>query len=173
MTTNIKPLTQRKSWKALAAHHKQIRKLHLRKLFADDFKRGTSLTAEGAGLYLDYSKNRITGETFKLLLGTAGEIRLAAPTIGAMFRATRSTLTGKSGGVAHGLLRAPKGATITWWTVRMLCRRSMRFLTRWRHSRSGSAPAARGPATPAGGFATSSTSASAVPISGRPWPTKR
>ena len=58
----IKPLTQRPAWKALGAHHKKIAKLHLRELFAADKKRGEKLTAEAAGLFLDYSKNRITAE---------------------------------------------------------------------------------------------------------------
>ena len=61
--TTIKPLTQRAAWKKLTAHHKKIKGLHLRKLFAADPKRGERMTAEAAGLFLDYSKNRVTGET--------------------------------------------------------------------------------------------------------------
>ena len=68
MKPNLKPLTRRPAWKALAAHHKQIQKLHLRKLFAEDKKRGQKFTAKAAGLFLDYSKNRITDKTLKLLL---------------------------------------------------------------------------------------------------------
>ena len=64
--STIKPLTQRTAWKALATHQKKISKLHLRQLFAADPKRGERLTAEADGLFLDYSKNRITGETVKL-----------------------------------------------------------------------------------------------------------
>ena len=63
MKTITKSLTQRASWKALATHHKQIKDLHLRKLFAEDPKRGERLAIESAGLYLDYSKNRITNQT--------------------------------------------------------------------------------------------------------------
>src|SRR5260370_42530004 len=73
MTTTIKPLTQRPAWKALTAHRKKIRGLHLRKLFAADLKRGERMTAEAAGLFLDYSKNRVTNETLNLLLKLARE----------------------------------------------------------------------------------------------------
>jgi hypothetical protein len=78
MKATTKPLTQRKAWKALAAHHKKLQKLHLRQLFAEDPKRGERLTAEAAGLFLDYSKNRITDETLKLLFGLARESSLRA-----------------------------------------------------------------------------------------------
>ena len=73
MATDIKPLTQRPAWKALAAHYQQIQKLPLRKLFADDAKRGQRFTAEAAGLFLDFSKNCITEKTLKLLLQLADE----------------------------------------------------------------------------------------------------
>ena len=65
---------QTAAWHALATHYQQIKDVHLRQLFADDPGRGERLTAEGAGLYLDYSKNRITDETVRLLLGTRGGI---------------------------------------------------------------------------------------------------
>ena len=71
MNPTIKPLSERQAWNALAAHHQSVRELHLRKLFADDPKRGERMTAEAVGLYLDYSKNRITDETLKLLLQLA------------------------------------------------------------------------------------------------------
>ena len=73
MTKQIAPLTERQAWKALEAHYKNVREFHLRKLFADDPKRGERMTAEALGLYLDYSKNRITDETLKLLLQLAEE----------------------------------------------------------------------------------------------------
>ena len=73
MATQIAPLTERKAWKTLGAHYQNIRELHLRKLFADDPKRGERMTVEAVGLYLDYSKNRITDETLKLLLQLAEE----------------------------------------------------------------------------------------------------
>jgi hypothetical protein len=69
----IQPLTKRNAWKSLAAHSKEIKKLHLRKLFAQDAKRGERFTAEAAGLFLDYSKNRITDKTLELLLQLAAE----------------------------------------------------------------------------------------------------
>src|SRR6478672_6133645 len=85
-------LTARAAWKALAAHHAQVRSVHLRELFAADAKRGERLTAEGAGLFLDYSKNRITDETLALLLRLADECGLRAR-IDAMFRGDRINVT--------------------------------------------------------------------------------
>ena len=70
------PLRERGAWKALEAHHEKVRGLHLRQLFADDSSRGTRLTAEAVGIYLDYSKNRLTDETLRLLLALAGECGL-------------------------------------------------------------------------------------------------
>jgi len=110
MKATTKPLTQRKAWKALAAHHKKLQKLHLRQLFAEDPKRGERLTAEAAGLFLDYSKNRITDETLKLLFGLARESSLRAA-IDAMFRGEKINLT-ENRAVLHVALRAPKGARI-------------------------------------------------------------
>jgi glucose-6-phosphate isomerase len=110
MTALIKPLTQRKAWKALKAHHKTARGLHLRKLFAADPKRGERMAAGAAGLYLDYSKNRITGETLKLLVQLAGESGLRER-IDAMFRGERINLT-ENRAVLHVALRAPKRASI-------------------------------------------------------------
>src|SRR5882672_7821026 len=107
----IKPLTQHKAWKALTAHHQRLKNLHLRKLFADDPKRGERLTSEAAGLFLDYSKNRITDETVKLLVALAKEAGLRAA-IGAMFRGEKINLT-ENRAVLHVALRAPKGASIT------------------------------------------------------------
>ena len=63
MSTRSAPLTERRSWKALATHYEHVRELHLRQLFADDPTRGERMTVEAVGLYLDYSKNRITDET--------------------------------------------------------------------------------------------------------------
>ena len=67
MKARVKPLTKRPAWKALTAHYKKARELHLRDLFADDPKRGERMTAEAAGIYLDYSKNRVTDETLNIL----------------------------------------------------------------------------------------------------------
>ena len=104
------PFTERPAWKALEAHYQQVRELHLRKLFGDDPGRGERMTAEAVGLYLDYSKNRITDETLKLLLQLAEESGLRAR-IDAMFRGEKINLTEKRA-VLHVALRAPKGAVI-------------------------------------------------------------
>ena len=111
MTAQIAPLTERKAWKALEAHYKNVRDMHLRKLFADDPKRGERMTAEAVGLYLDYSKNRVTDETLKLLLQLAEESGLRAR-IDAMFRGEEINITEKRA-VLHVALRAPRGASIT------------------------------------------------------------
>ncbi|HUD46286.1 MAG TPA: glucose-6-phosphate isomerase [Candidatus Baltobacteraceae bacterium] len=110
MRTTIKPLTQRPAWKALAAHHKKIKDLHLRKLFADDPKRGERMTVDAAALYLDYSKNRITDKTLKLLFQLAAESDLSGRTA-AMFRGEKINVT-ENRAVLHVALRAPRGATI-------------------------------------------------------------
>jgi glucose-6-phosphate isomerase len=106
----IKPLTERKAWKALEAHSHTIRESHLRTLFADDPKRGERMTVEAAGLFLDYSKNRITDETIQLLLELAEESGLR-PRINAMFSGEKINITEKRA-VLHTALRAPKDATI-------------------------------------------------------------
>src|SRR6266705_2568988 len=106
----IKPLTERQGWKDLAAHHQSVRELHLRKLFADDRTRGERMTAEAVGLYLDYSKNRVTDETLKLLLHLADESGLRGR-IDAMFRGEKINVT-ENRAVLHVALRAPRGASI-------------------------------------------------------------
>jgi glucose-6-phosphate isomerase len=103
-------LTDRRAWKHLEFHAKKIRKQHLRKFFASDPERGERMTAEGAGIYLDYSKNRITGETIDLLLQLAEESGLAAR-IDAMFRGEKINYTEKRA-VLHVALRAPRGTSI-------------------------------------------------------------
>jgi glucose-6-phosphate isomerase len=104
------PALKRQAWKDLGIHYKEIREVHLRKLFADDPKRGEHLTAEGAGLYLDYSKNRITAETLKLLIQLAQGSGLQER-IDAMFRGEKINITEKRA-VLHVALRAPRGASI-------------------------------------------------------------
>ena len=106
----IPPLPKRKAWKALQAHYKKIKELHLRDLFADDPKRGERMTSEAAGLFLDYSKNRITDETMKLLFNLAEESGLQSR-IEAMFRGEKINSTEKRA-VLHVALRAPKEASI-------------------------------------------------------------
>ena len=110
MTAAIQSLTARPSWKALESHHQKVRQSHLRKLFADDPKRGERLTTEAVGLYLDYSKNRITDETLKLLLQLAEESGLRAR-IDAMFRGDKINIT-ENRAVLHVALRAPRSASI-------------------------------------------------------------
>ena len=75
-TAPAQGLTERAAWKALAEHYQAVRGPHLRQLFADDPRRGERLTAEAAGIYLDYSKNRITDETIGLLVRLAEECDL-------------------------------------------------------------------------------------------------
>jgi len=107
---DVAPLPKRKAWKNLQTHYKKVRNLHLRNLFADDPKRGERMTAEAVGLFLDYSKNRITEETIKLLIELAEESGLQSR-IGAMFRGEKINTTEKRA-VLHVALRAPKGASI-------------------------------------------------------------
>jgi len=104
------PTDKRPAWSALEEHYKRVRELHLRKLFAEDSGRGERMTAEAAGIYLDYSKNRITDETLRLLIGLAEESGLRAG-IDDMFRGEKINITEKRA-VLHVALRAPKGASI-------------------------------------------------------------
>ena len=105
-----KRATKKSAWKALTAHYKAVSNLHLRQLFADDPKRGERMTVEAVGLYLDYSKNRITDETLKLLLELAAEAGLRQR-IDAMFSGEKINITEKRA-VLHVALRAPKGESI-------------------------------------------------------------
>jgi glucose-6-phosphate isomerase len=107
---NTTPLRDLRSWKALEAHHQQVRDRHLRELFAADPGRGERLTAEAAGLYLDYSKHRVTDETLKLLVRLAEESGLR-DRIDAMFRGDPINVT-EHRSVLHVALRAPKGQSI-------------------------------------------------------------
>jgi glucose-6-phosphate isomerase len=105
-----RPAPKRQAWKDLGAHYKKVGETHLRQLFADDPKRGERLTVEAVGLFLDYSKNRITDETVKLLIRLAEESQLRER-IDAMFRGDKINLTEKRA-VLHTALRAPRDATI-------------------------------------------------------------
>ena len=104
------PLTERPAWKGLEVHREKARALHLRDLFAHDSARGQRLTAEAAGIYLDYSKNRITGETVKLLTQLADESGLRQR-IDAMFQGEKINRT-ENRAVLHVALRAPRGTSI-------------------------------------------------------------
>jgi glucose-6-phosphate isomerase len=131
MKPTIKPLTQRPAWKALATHHKQIQKLPLRKLFADDAKRGQRFTAEADGLFLDFSKNCINDKTLKLLLQLADESGLRGK-MDAMFSGAKINVTENravlhvafrcaQGDMEHGAHRKAKPFS---WTEKMWCRKS-------------------------------------------------
>lgn len=105
------PLTTRKTWKALRTHYKKLQAVHLRDLFAADLNRGERMTTEAAGIFLDYSKNRITDETIKLLIKLAEECGLRSR-IDAMFRGDKINVT-ENRAVLHVALRAPNGTSIT------------------------------------------------------------
>src|SRR5947209_8996964 len=109
-TTSTTPLRERPAWAALEKHYAEIRDEHLRGLFANDPARGERLGAEGAGLYLDYSKNRITDETIGLLLRLAEECGLAERR-DAMFRGERINVS-ENRSVLHVALRMPKGESL-------------------------------------------------------------
>ncbi len=110
LTPATHPLTQRPAWKALEAHYQQIRGVHLRALFAQDPRRGERFAAEAVGIYLDYSKNRITDETIRLLVRLAEECGLRSR-IDAMFRGEKINVTERRA-VLHVALRAPKSQSI-------------------------------------------------------------
>jgi glucose-6-phosphate isomerase len=110
MATERKPLAERAAWQALQKHHQQIAGKHLRDLFAADPARGERYTAEAAGIFLDYSKNRIDDETLKLLLQLAEESGVAERR-DAMFSGEKINIT-ENRAVLHVALRAPKGEKI-------------------------------------------------------------
>ncbi len=106
----LRPLTKSRAWMALLDHKKSIGRQHLRKMFEDDPKRGERMTTEDIGLFLDYSKNRITGQTLKLLIQLANQARLKNR-IEAMFSGEKINVT-EGRAVLHVALRAPKGSKI-------------------------------------------------------------
>jgi glucose-6-phosphate isomerase len=110
MTAGNQLVTALPAWKALDAHHQTVKELHLRGLFADDPQRGERMTSEAVGIVVDYSKNRITDETLKLLRNLAEESRLRTR-IDAMFRGEKINIT-ENRAVLHVALRAPRGTSI-------------------------------------------------------------
>ena len=110
MSTKLTPLTQRPAWKALEEHYQQTSGLHLRTLFAEDTGRGERFAAEAAGIYLDYSKNRVTDETIRLLLELAASSGLRER-IDAMFRGEKINVT-ENRAVLHVALRTPRDESI-------------------------------------------------------------
>src|SRR5690242_9773361 len=105
-----KPLTRRPAWKALAVQSRKLRETQLRELFAKDPKRGQRFTAEAAGLFLDYSKNRVTDQTIKLLVQLANQSGLRER-IAAMFNGEKINLT-ENRSVLHVALRALRDAIV-------------------------------------------------------------
>src|SRR5215831_14770323 len=110
MTSGAVPLTQGAAWKAIQEHYEAVKALHLRDLFAKDPGRGSRLVCEAQGIYLDYSKNRLTDDTMRLLLDLADAGGLRAG-IDSMFRGEKLNVT-EHRAVLHVALRAPAGATI-------------------------------------------------------------
>ena len=145
-------LTATPAWQALTAHHAQIKDPHLRTLFADDPGRAERFSAEGAGLFLDYSKNRITDETLRLLLRLAEE-RGVAQRRDAMFAGEKINTTERRAVLHVALARAARNAASR-STAPTWCPMSTRCSTRWRLSPRACA-AARSPAIPASASATS------------------
>ncbi len=105
-----RPATKGQAWKNLATHFRKVRDLHLRQLFAEDPKRGKRMTAEAVGIFFDYSKNRLTDETLRLLIQLAKESRLRER-IDAMFRGDKINVT-EDRAVLHTALRAPREGSI-------------------------------------------------------------
>ncbi len=110
MNSTERPLTEMAAWKALGTHYWNVRNVHLRSLFAEDPNRGERMAVEGAGLYLDYSKNRITDETIRLLVNLAGECGVHQH-IDAMFQGRKINVT-ENRPALHIALRASKGEKI-------------------------------------------------------------
>ena len=163
-------MTERPAWDELAAHQREIADTSLRELFAADPARGERLTAEGPGFYLDYSKNRVTDETIRLLIDLAKQSGLAERTA-AMFAGERINVS-EDRSVLHVALRMPKSASLlvdgvdVVQEVHAVLDRMAAFCER---VRSGEWT---GPHRQAD-RATSSTSASAARTSARSWPTRR
>ena len=157
----IAPLTQRAAWIALGRHLEESGDAPAH-LFAEDPGRGERLTAEGAGLYLDYSKNRVTDETLRLLVALAEECDLPERRE-AMFRGEKINVT-EGRAVLHVALRAARRSLIV--DGEDVVPEVHAVLDQMSDFASGCAPAS-GAATPAGPSATWSTSGSAAPTWGR------
>ena len=137
-SSRVQPLRMRPAWSLLEAHCRKLRDVHLRQLFAEDPDRGERLATQGAGIYLDYSKNRVTDETVRLLLQLAHESDLR-DRIDAMFRGDYINVS-ENRAVLHVALRAPRDASSSTMAI-MLSRRFMPFWTEWPISPTGSVAA--------------------------------
>ena len=163
------PLTELPAWKALGEHYKKIEPIHLKELFDKDPKRAEKFNVEAAGLFLDYSKNRITEETVKLLLQLAEESGVAARR-DAMFSGEKINITEKRA-VLHVALRAPKGEKIVVDgedvvpAVHEVLDKMAAFASAFARARGRGIPASRS--------RTSSILVSAAPILGRSWRMRR
>ena len=159
----VTPLRERKAWQALERHYEEIAGRNLRDLFAEDPGRGERLTAEAPGLYLDYSKNRVTDETLRLLVELAVESGVAERR-DAMFRGEHINVS-ENRAVLHVALRMPAGTSWS-WTARMSWPTSMRC---WAGCGTSPTRSGResGPGTPGSGSATWSSWAAAAPTSAR------
>jgi glucose-6-phosphate isomerase len=168
-SARIRSLTRRPAWKALQNHFKAIRSTHLRALFAEDPGRGKRMTVEAAGLFLDYSKNRVTNETLALLLQLAEESGLRRR-IDAMLTGEKINITEKRAGV-YVTLRPPRSQNITLDgenvvpAVHVVLDKMTDFAT--------ACSAAIGRVTGRSVFAVWSTLASAAQTLARSWPTRR
>ena len=163
VTSSVAPLRERPAWNSLQSHYEQIRGRHLRDLFASDAGRGERMIAEGAGLYLDYSKNRITDETLRLLVELAEQSGLRERH-GAMFRGDRINVS-EDRSVLHVALRMPP--TPRWWSMASTSStRYTRCSTGWREF-SERVRSGEWEVIPERRSATWSTSASAARTSGR------
>ena len=110
MSSNLTPLVQRPSWQKLEEHYQNIQDQHMRTLFAEDPHRGERFALEAVGIYLDYSKNRVTDETLRLLLELAASAGLREH-IDAMFKGEKINITERRA-VLHVALRAPRDQSI-------------------------------------------------------------
>ena len=170
MTPHMQSLSARPAWKALEAHYQKIRELHLRNLFADDLTRGERMTAEAVGIYLDYSKNRITEETLGLLLQLAEESRPACADRRHVSR--REDQHRRRSGPSCTWPCAPRkvqrssSMARTWFLTSMPCS------IRWPASPT-TCGAATGRASPESASRMSSILASAARTWGQSWPTRR
>jgi len=162
-------ISRHPAWRALEVHQRTMRDRYLRELLANDPNRGERMQAEAVGIYLDYSKNRITQETLQLLFELAEAIDLRGR-IEAMFRGDKINVS-EARAVFHTALR-PRRPPRSWSTARMWCLRCISCWIGWPDSRTAFA-VVFGRGTPAAASATSLTSASAVPTSGRRWRTRR
>src|SRR5438309_6729516 len=160
-----RPATRTPAWDALASHYKKVSKLHLRQLFGDDPKRGERMAVEAAGLYLDYSKNRIIDQTSGSFFNSQKNPVFRRESMPCS--AARRSISQRSGRACTWPCAPLEGLRFS-LMERTWCPRFIRCSTRWLISPTGCG-AGRGKVIPENAFVTSSTSGLAAPISGRSW----